>query len=37
LIPTANQPRQAIDGLRIVGVDRIEQALDALRDALRGE
>jgi len=31
LIPKANAPKQAIEGLRIVAVDRIEQAIDKVR------
>jgi DNA repair protein RadA/Sms len=32
LIPKANAPRQPIDGLEIIAVDRIETALQVLRD-----
>ena len=32
LIPKANAPKQAIDGLKVVAVDRIEQAIDRIRD-----
>lgn len=32
LIPKANLPRQPIEGLRTIGVDRIEEALAAVRD-----
>ena len=32
LIPKANAPKQAVDGLRIIAVDRIEQAIDKVRD-----
>ncbi len=32
LIPTANLPKQPIDGLKVVAVDRVEQALAAMRD-----
>lgn len=32
LIPTANAPRQPIPGIEVRAVDRIEQALDALRE-----
>lgn len=32
IVPASNQPKQPIDGLRVIGVDRIEQALQALRD-----
>ncbi|MCJ9712404.1 DNA repair protein RadA, partial [Bordetella hinzii] len=31
LIPKANAPRQAIEGLEIWAVDRLEEALDKLR------
>jgi DNA repair protein RadA/Sms len=31
LIPNLNKPRQAIDGMKIVGVDRVDQALAWLR------
>jgi DNA repair protein RadA/Sms len=34
LVPTANQPKHAIDGLKIVAVDRVEQALGAMREFL---
>jgi DNA repair protein RadA/Sms len=30
LIPAANKPRQAIEGIAIVAVDRIDQALQQL-------
>ncbi|RCS59795.1 DNA repair protein RadA [Parvibium lacunae] len=33
LIPSANRPKQAIEGLEIWAVDRLEQALDHLRGA----
>jgi len=33
LVPTANKPKQGIDGVRIIAVDRVDQALSALRDA----
>jgi DNA repair protein RadA/Sms len=33
LIPTANKPKQGIDGVRILTVDRVDQALALLRDA----
>ncbi|GAB2884520.1 DNA repair protein RadA [Uliginosibacterium flavum] len=32
LIPSSNKPKQAIAGMRVVAVDRIEQALSALRE-----
>jgi DNA repair protein RadA/Sms len=32
LIPGANAPKQAIPGMRIIAVDRIEQALTELRE-----
>jgi len=32
LIPKANAPRQAIKGLTVVAVDRVEQAISALRE-----
>jgi len=32
LIPTANVPRHAIEGIRVIGVGRIEEALSALRE-----
>jgi len=31
LIPKANAPKQAIDGLQIIAVDRIEEAIDRIR------
>ncbi len=31
LIPNLNKPKQAIDGIAVVGVDRVDQALDWLR------
>jgi len=34
LIPKANAPKQAIDGLEVIAVDRIESALQILRDGL---
>ncbi len=33
LIPRANAPRQPIEGLEIVAVDRVDEALDAVRGA----
>ena len=33
VIPTANRPKHAVDGVTIVAVDRVDQALTALRDA----
>jgi DNA repair protein RadA/Sms len=32
LIPNANKPRQAIDGINIIGVDRVDQAVAILRE-----
>src|SRR5260221_7463444 len=32
LVPTANKPKQGIDGVTIVTVDRVDQALAVLRD-----
>ncbi len=32
LIPTANKPRHAIDGITVITVDRVDQALAALRE-----
>jgi DNA repair protein RadA/Sms len=32
LIPKANAPKQAIDGLKVIAVDRIEEAIDRVRD-----
>jgi len=31
-IPSANKPKQGVDGVRIVTVDRVDQALAALRE-----
>jgi DNA repair protein RadA/Sms len=31
LIPNLNKPKQAIDGIKVVGIDRVDQALDWLR------
>ncbi|HTT12613.1 MAG TPA: DNA repair protein RadA [Burkholderiaceae bacterium] len=31
IVPRANLPKRAIEGLEIVGVDRLDQALDAIR------
>jgi len=31
LIPKANAPKRAIEGLEIVAVDRLDQALDAIK------
>ena len=33
LIPKANQPKQAIAGLTVIAVDRIEEAVVRFRDA----
>lgn len=32
LVPAANKPRQAVEGARVIAVDRVDQALAALRD-----
>ncbi|BAN22921.1 DNA repair protein radA [Caballeronia insecticola] len=32
LIPKANAPKQGIDGLKVIAVDRIEEAIDRVRD-----
>jgi DNA repair protein RadA/Sms len=32
LIPKANAPKQAIEGLKVIGVERIDEALNRLRD-----
>ncbi|MFO1324244.1 MAG: DNA repair protein RadA [Burkholderiales bacterium] len=32
LIPSANKPKQGVDGVRILAVDRVDEALGALRD-----
>jgi DNA repair protein RadA/Sms len=32
VIPSANRPKQAIDGIRVITVDRVDQALAQLRD-----
>jgi DNA repair protein RadA/Sms len=32
VIPKANAPKQAIDGLRVIAVERIEQAIDQVRE-----
>jgi DNA repair protein RadA/Sms len=34
IVPRANVPRKAIEGLEVVGVERLSEALDALRDAI---
>ncbi len=31
LIPNLNKPKQAVDGIKVVGIDRVDQALDWLR------
>jgi DNA repair protein RadA/Sms len=31
LIPKANAPKQPIDGLQVIAVDRLEQAIDRIR------
>ena len=33
IIPSANKPKQAIDGMRVIAVDRIDQALEYVRSA----
>ena len=32
VVPTANRPKQAIDGIRVITVDRVDEALAHLRD-----
>lgn len=32
IVPRANLPRQAVDGLQVIGVDRIEEALERVRE-----
>lgn len=32
IIPAANQPKQAIEGLKVIGVNRLSEAIDALRE-----
>jgi len=32
IIPKANAPRQAIDGLKVIAVDRVEEALERMRE-----
>jgi DNA repair protein RadA/Sms len=32
LVPKANRPRQALPGMEVIGVDRVEQAVTSLRD-----
>jgi len=32
LVPAANKPKQGIDGARVIAVERVDQALSALRD-----
>jgi DNA repair protein RadA/Sms len=32
LIPTANKPKQGVDGVKILTVDRVDQALALLRN-----
>lgn len=36
IIPASNQPKQAIEGLQIIAIERIEAALQALRTAFSG-
>jgi DNA repair protein RadA/Sms len=31
LVPKANAPKQAIKGLEVIALERVEQAIDALR------
>ena len=32
VVPAANRPRQAVDGARVIAVERVDQALAALRE-----
>ena len=32
IIPNLNKPKQAIDGIKIIGVDRVDEALAVLRE-----
>jgi DNA repair protein RadA/Sms len=32
LLPTANKPKQGVDGVKLLVVDRVDQALALLRD-----
>ncbi|CAM5418004.1 DNA repair protein RadA [Thauera mechernichensis] len=32
IVPRANAPKQAIDGLRVIAVERVDEALEALRE-----
>ncbi len=32
LVPAANAPRQGVDGARVIAVERVDQALDAMRE-----
>ena len=32
VVPKANAPKKPIEGLRIVAIERIEEAIDALRE-----
>lgn len=34
IVPASNAPKQPIDGIEVIGVDRVEKALAALRDKL---
>lgn len=34
IVPASNAPKQSIEGIEVIGVERIEQALSALRDKL---
>jgi DNA repair protein RadA/Sms len=34
IVPRANVPRKPIDGLEVVGVERLSEALEALRDSV---
>jgi DNA repair protein RadA/Sms len=31
-VPKANAPKQAIDGLKVIAVDRVEEALEKMRE-----
>ena len=33
LVPAANKPKQGVDGVRVIAVDRVDEALSALRSA----
>ena len=36
IVPRANVPRKPIEGLDVVGVERLSEALEALRDSVVG-